>query len=55
MARGGKTRRREWHDGVDVLAQGRLVLLGGQQVVGAVLDHQRPGGPGLGVKCVHRK
>jgi hypothetical protein len=45
-------RRRRLHQSLDVLSQRGLVVLDGQQVVGAVLQHQCARGLGLGVQGV---
>ena len=50
--RGGKTRRWNGHNFINVLAQGGLVVFDGQQIVRSVLQHQLPGGLILGVKGV---
>src|SRR3974390_2403687 len=53
-SRGGKTRGWGGHGVGDVLKQGGLVILHGQQIVGAVLHDQLPGGLVLSVERVQR-
>lgn len=42
--RGGKTRWRDGHDALNILAQGGLVVLYGQQIMRSVLHNQLSGG-----------